>query len=144
MDTLAGQTPLVIIHSNTLEPSPKASTCEFGKVGDITMPGPAITFHEPTPTTGMLPARVAVPPVVAHIVCDGPALDAVGKLSLAIDTVADEGGQTPLLIVHWKIFIPTPSAVMPVVGEFGEVIVPAPEINVQLPVPTPGRFPAMV
>ena len=100
MEVLAGQTPLVIIHSNELDPIPKVSTCEFGEVGDTTMPGPVITFHDPTPTTGVLAAKVALPPAFMQIVWDGPALDTVGKLSLVMDTVEDDGGQTPLLIVH--------------------------------------------
>jgi hypothetical protein len=100
-----------------------------------------ITFQEPTPTTGTFAAKVAV---VAQTVWFGPALDTVGKLSLVMVTFEIEFGQTPLLIVHLKTFAPTPKAVMPVVGEVGVVIKPAPEIKVQLPVPTAGVFPFMV
>ena len=141
VDVLAGQTPFVICHSKSFIPMPKPNTCEFGKVGDTTKPGPLITFQEPTPTIGVLPASVAV---LAQIVCDGPAFETVGKLSLVIVTFEIEFGQTPLLIVQRKTFAPTPNALMPVVGDVGVVINPAPEINVQLPVPTAGVLPVMV
>ena len=95
----------------------------------------------PVPTTGVLLANVAV---LAQTVCDGPAFETVGKSSRVMVTFEIEGGQTPLLIVHLKTFAPTPIAVISVVGEVGEVINPAPEINVQLPVPTAGVLPVMV
>ena len=40
-----------------------------------------------------------------------------------------------------KTSIPIPSAKTPVVVAVGAVIIPDPEINVQLPVPTAGLFP---
>lgn len=42
------------------------------------------------------------------------------------------------------MLIPTPRPVTPVTGEAGEVIVPAPETNVQMPVPDTGVFPDSV
>ena len=54
------------------------------------------------------------------------------------------GVQGALEIVHLKVFAPTPNPVSPEVGEEGVVIVPEPAINVQVPVPTAGVFPANV
>jgi hypothetical protein len=93
----AGQTPLVICHSNIFDPKPSVITCEFGEVGTIIIPGPVITFQTPTPTTGVLAANV---PWFAQIVCEGPALDTVGLRSRCTMTVELEFAQTPLPIVH--------------------------------------------
>ena len=79
--------------------------------------------------------------MLEHIVCVGPAFAIVGKSSRTIATVDADAGHTPLLIVHRKTFTPTPNAVIPVVSKVGVVIVPAPDTNVQLPVPTAGVFP---
>lgn len=61
-----------------------------------------------------------------------------------METVEEEDGHTPLLIVHWKTSIPTPKAVIPVVSNVGVVIVPAPDNKVHKPVPTTAVLPAMV
>lgn len=73
-----------------------------------------------------------------------PALAIVGLVSFCMETVALEAGQDPLLIVHWKIFNPKPKFVRPVFADVGEVIVPVPEISVQLPVPIAAALPAMI
>jgi hypothetical protein len=73
-----------------------------------------------------------------------PALEAVGAATPVIVTLEDEGGQEPLLMVHWKTFAPTPNPVTPDVGEEGVVIVPVPETRVHKPVPVVGVFPASV
>ena len=59
-----------------------------------------------------------------------------------IATVEIDGGQTPLVIVHCKIFVPTATAVIPEFGKFAFAMVAPPEISVQLPVPIAGVFPA--
>lgn len=41
--------------------------------------------------------------------------------------------QGPFVTVHWKVFVPTGSPVMEVVGEVGAVIVPPPLTNVHVP-----------
>ena len=62
-----------------------------------------------------------------------------------MDMVDDELGQTPLLIVHCKILlVAMETAVKPVLGNVGVVIVAPPEINVHDPVPIAGIFPASV
>ena len=47
-------------------------------------------------------------------------------------------------MVHWNTLAPVPKPVIPDVGEEGEVIVPAPEINVHIPLPATAVFPANV
>ncbi len=47
----------------------------------------------------------------------------------------------PFEIVQRKVFAPTPREVIPLVGFAGAVIVPAPLINVQIPVPVLAVFP---
>ena len=59
-----------------------------------------------------------------------------------IATVEDEVGQTPLPIVHWNTFTPTPNALTELFSNVGVAIVPAPETKLQVPVPTEGIFPA--
>ncbi len=98
---------------------------------------PVITVHNPVPTTTILPLNVVVE---AHTDCEVPANATVGKLSLTIAIVELETGQTPLLIVHWKTFVPTPNPVAVVVAEFGAVAVPNPDITVQAPTPITGLF----
>jgi len=113
----------------------------FGKVGEVIVPAPDTKVQLPVPIAGVLPFNVAT---VAQTVCDAPALDAVGVKKRVIDTVDVDGGQVPLLIVHWKIFVPKPSAVNPVVGEDALLIKPEPETKFHKPVPIAGVFAAMV
>ena len=56
--------------------------------------------------------------------------------TLVITTSSKLAVQGAFVIVHLKVFAPTPNAVIPEVGLPGVVIVPAPLINVQVPVPT--------
>ena len=61
-----------------------------------------------------------------------------------ITTSSKDAVQGAFEIVHLKVFAPTPKAVIPDVGLPGVVIVPAPLINVQVPVPTVAALPANV
>ncbi len=55
------QPPLVIVHlSVALEPTVRPVTPEVAEEGVVTVAAPAITLQVPTPTVGVLPARVAV------------------------------------------------------------------------------------
>ena len=54
------QTPLLIIHSKLLTPMVSPVTPEVGLLGVETDPVPLTTVHEPVPTVGVFPARVAV------------------------------------------------------------------------------------
>lgn len=59
-------------------------------------------------------------------------------------TSSKEAAHTPLVIVHRKTFAPTDNPLNAEVAEPGTAIVPVPEINVQVPVPVKGTFPANV
>jgi hypothetical protein len=132
---------LLIVHWKTFTPTPNPVKPLFGKVGEVIKPVPEIKVQLPVPTAGVLPFNVAT---VAQTVWFAPATDAVGFRSRVIDIVEDVLGQTPLLIVHWKTFTPAPKPVIPVVSRVGVVIIPAPETNVQLPVPTAAVLAAML
>ena len=67
-----------------------------------------------------------------------------GKGSTFIITVSRDTGQVPLLILHLNLFGPTLKPVTVDAGLFGEVIVPEPDINDHVPIPTSGAFPAKV
>src|SRR5690349_7621555 len=119
-----------------------------GEEGVVMLPpaGPLIFVQRPVPTTGVLPAMVAVAPVV-QIVWSGPALATVGPAFTMMETWSLLAVQGALVIVHWNTYVPTlVMAVMVVVGDEGVVIVPpaGPLTFVQMPVPTAGVFPAMV
>ena len=58
-----GQTPFEIVHLNTLAPTPKLETLELACVFTAIVPAPLTNVHTPLPTTGTLPAKVAL---VAH------------------------------------------------------------------------------
>ncbi len=68
----------------------------------------------------------------------------VGKALMIISTRSAEGGQDPLEIVHWNVFMPTLNPVTLEVAEVGVVIVPVPAMSVHKPVPVTGVFPAKV
>jgi hypothetical protein len=53
------------------------------------------------------------------------------------------GGHTPLLIVHWNTFTPTPKPITLLFGSVEEVGIPEPETSVQAPVPIVGVFAAI-
>ena len=122
-------------------PTPNAVTPDVGDVGVVIVPAPLINVHVPVPTTAVLPANVAV---VEQMDWSAPALAVVGVADLVIVIWSVDAAQGALVIVHSNTFAPTPNAVTPDVGDVGVVIVPAPLINVQIPVPTTAVFPANV
>jgi hypothetical protein len=118
---------------------PKPTTAVVGDVGTPIAPEPASKFHTPIPTVGVLPVKVVLD---AHKVCVGPALATVGKSSRCIKTVELFEAHTPLSIVHANTLLPTPIDVMFVFGEPGLLMLPEPDTNVHVPVPTTGVLPA--
>ena len=68
----------------------------------------------------------------------------VGISSTMIAIVDVEFAQGKFEIVHWKIFVPSAKQVIVVFDNVGLVIIPLPEIKVQIPVPTIGVLAAMV
>lgn len=133
---------LLIVQRNTFAPTARPVTPELGEEGVVTVPEPLINVQVPVPVVGVLPAKVAV--VTLHKVWSGPALDVVGVPLTVIVTSSVEGVQGALAMVQRNTLAPTPNPVKPEVGEEGVVIVPEPEILVQVPVPVVGVLPASV
>src|ERR1019366_10658535 len=78
--------PLVRVHLKVEEaPTVKPVTPELKAPGVVATPVPAVVVHAPTPTAGLLPARVAT--VVLHRSCAGPATETLGNLSEEMTTV---------------------------------------------------------
>ena len=91
------------------------------------------------PIAGTFAARVAD---AEQTVWSGPAFDALGGAFRIIDTVSRVVAHTPFAIIHSNKLAPTLSPVTPEVGSFGNVTEAPPANTVQVPVPTPGVFPA--
>ncbi len=125
-------------------PTERKSIDEVGEFDEEAKPLPETKDHTPVPTVGAFAAIAVTEETVAHIEIFGPALAIVGKSSRTIATVEIEAAQTPLVIRHLKTLVPTPNPVIVVLGKVGDVMVPAPETKVQLPVPTAGVLAFMV
>ncbi len=69
---------------------------------------PTNTDQIPVPTVGVFPAKLAD---VAQMVVFVPVFAIVGKSSLIMLTVEDDGEHTPLDMVHCNTFVPTATAV---------------------------------
>jgi hypothetical protein len=132
-----GHTPFVIDHSRMLVPTLRLLAAEIFSELFAMEADPAITDQFPTPTMGVLAERVTA---VAHTVRFWPALALVGTWSRWMTTDEVEAGQTPLLIDHSKIFVPTPRLLNDV--EFWELLemLAVPDMTDQAPVPTVGIF----
>ena len=65
---------LAMVQRNTLGPTPKAVTVEFGELGEVMVPLPLTSVQVPDPAVGVLAARVAPGP---QTVCAEPALEVV-------------------------------------------------------------------
>ena len=68
----------------------------------------------------------------------------VGTSSTTIAIVAVDATQGAFEIVHEKIFVPTASPVMDVVGDNEFVITPVPETKLHVPIPTVAEFALIV
>jgi hypothetical protein len=99
---------------------------------------PLISVQVPEPTDGELPFNVKV---VAQIVALFPALEAVGKSSRLINTVELEAGQTPLMMVHSRMLLPTPKLVSTALLLPALFMDACPLSTDQLPDPTDGALP---
>ena len=73
---LGGQVPLVIVHTKVFTPVVNPVTPLVGLVGVVTVAVPAVTVHNPVPTTGALAAKVAFG---EQIVWSAPAAATVGN-----------------------------------------------------------------
>jgi len=128
-----------IVHLKTFVPVGNAVTPEVFNVGFVIVPPPETSVQLPVPTAGLLPAKFDVPGV-AQTVWLAPALATVGNPLQKIVMLEIEAAQGGLEIVHLKTFVPVGIPVIPVKLDVGVVIIPPPEINVQLPVPTAATF----
>ena len=90
---VALQGALLMVQPNTFAPTPKPVTPEVGELEVVIVPAPETSVHEPVPTVGVLPARVAV---AAHTVWSGPALAALGVAITVIVPVAFTEPQPPV------------------------------------------------
>jgi hypothetical protein len=102
--------------------------------GEIILPEPESSDHEPVPGAGAVAMSVA--PDVQMVWLD-PAL-AVGGRSLVMLTAEVAVGQLPLLTVHKNKFVPVPSELTCDEALFNALMFPLPEIRDQLPVPAGG------
>jgi hypothetical protein len=134
----AGQTPLVMLHWKILEPTLNPLTDELFKVLFESVEVPVKTDHDPTPIEGIFPFRVAVETQSVWLL---PAFEVVGRSSRVTETVDAEGGQTPFVMLHWKIFDPT---LNPLTDELFKLLFESVDVPVntdQEPTPIDGVFP---
>ena len=135
---VAAQGALVMVQRNTFAPTPNPVIPELAALGEVIVPVPETSVHDPVPAVGVFPARVAV---VAQINWSVPAA-AVRFALISIITSSVEATQGELDIVQRKVAVPGMlKPVMPEVGELAEVIVAVPETKDQKPVPTDAMFP---
>ena len=132
---------MLTVHTNVFAPTVKPVTPDAGSAGDVTVALPAITVHAPVPTVGKFPANEVA---AEQTTSSGPAFEVVGEASRVIVTVSFVDGQTPLLMVHTKLFAPADNPETPDAESPGVVTVALPAMTVHAPVPTVGAFPASV
>lgn len=124
-----------IVHAKTLVPNPSPVIEVVGESEFVITPVPETNVHAPVPTIAVLAFIVAVGEEM-HKVWEVPANEVVGMSFTTIAIVDEEAAHGEFEMVHWKIFVPNPKLVTPVVGESEFVMVPIPETNVQTPEPT--------
>lgn len=132
-DVEAGHEEKLTDHVSTVVPTVSPVIVEVGEREFVIVPGPETFIHLPVPTTGLFPASVAVP-AETQMVWFGPARAVEGP---TVNDILEELTQVPLVMVHMKVLMPAVNPVIEVVGESEFVMVPLPEIFVQVPVPPP-------
>ena len=137
----SGQVPLETIQTKVLMPMERPVTAEVGWVGVVGVPVPLSRVQVPVPVVGVVAAKVLV---VEQMVWSGPALAGLGGASIVMATVSEVVGQTPLLIVQMKVFVPIPRPVIAVLNWVELVIHPVPVSKVQVPMAGVGSLPARV
>lgn len=143
LETEEAQGGLLIDHVRTVCPGEIFVTLVFLTNGFVIVPEPETKTQIPVPLVGELPANVAeAVPVVAQMVCEGPALATVGAALVTMVMLEVEAGHEEKLTDHRSTVVPVVNPVMVVLLSVGVVIVPDPEIFVHIPSPTTGIFPA--
>jgi len=143
VEILDAQGELEIVHWKTFVPIAKPVIVELGKVGEVIVPEPETSVHNPVPTVGVLAVIVVVGEEIQSV-WDAPAFANVGTSFTSMVIVETLGAQGELEIVQAKTFVPIAKPVIVETGEVGEVIVPLPETSVHKPVPTVGVFAVIV
>jgi hypothetical protein len=136
-----GQTPLEIVQTNLLIPLLNPVAVVVEAVVLETEPVPDKTVHKAVPVIGVFAFKVTLD---AHKVCETPALETVGGISLVTVTVLLDEGQTPLEIVQTNLLIPLLNPVTVVEALAGVVTEPVPVMTDHKPVPAVGVLAAKV
>ena len=140
------QGPFKTVHSKMFSPTARPVTEEDGSFGEVTIPAPLTSVQVPEAgKITLLPESVTVLPGV-QISWSAPA-SASGLVpsNTKMLTRSVVTPHEPLSMDHSKMLSPTPRAVTVVFGSFGEVMVPTPEMRVQVPTAEPtGALPTKV
>lgn len=137
-----GQEPLVMVQTKRLLPMLMPVTSDEAEVGELTVPDPETTVHNPVPTVGTLAVMVVLEP--RQITWLVPAFDWVGCGSTVMTTVSTDGGQVPLVMVQMNLLGPMDKPFTDEEEEPALDIEPVPETSDQRPVPMVGIFPLNV
>lgn len=97
VSVVGAQVPFEMVQTNTFTPTLTPVMDDVGEVGLVIVPLPETIVHNPVPTIGVLPLRVAED---AQMIKSEPALAIVGNASTLIVTVSFEVKHTPLEMVQ--------------------------------------------
>lgn len=117
-------------------------TPEVGEEGVVIVAVPLTTLQAPVPVVAVLPANVKE--VLLQLTISEPALATVAA-AWFVKTTSSVDEQVPFVIVQRKVAeVPAVTAVIPEVGDEGEVIVAVPLTTLHAPVPVVAVLPASV
>lgn len=129
----SGQELPSMVQRNTFKPTESPDTDVFDWLEAAMVPEPEMSDQEPE--MAAVAERLVM---LVQMVWSFPAKAEGGLVSTVMVTKSETDPQTPFETVHLKVFTPVPKAVTLLLGELEETIVPAPETNVQVPLPTSG------
>jgi hypothetical protein len=137
----AGHEPLEVVQEKILLPGDNVLATAMAVEVEFRVAEPVRIDQCPEPTVVVLPLRVAE---VAQMVWPLPALATDGGASTVIAVVALEGGHTPLVIFHSRIFWPGIMELIAVVGLPGLLTTPDPLTRLHVPLPVSGWLAVIV
>ena len=137
---LVRHAPLLTVQIKLFAPTESPLIWSNGFEASVNVAFPLFTVQLPVPIAGAVAVSTVVVPQRLWSI---PAFASDGSALLVIVTSA-KAEQVPFVTVHLKTFAPTGMAVITELNAFAFEIVPPPEINVQIPVPTAGLFPCKV